>query len=168
MRQCLAPRHLAEVRRESARPLAKTLGSFAVAGSGASGLVCVGAVTAQYGDELNAATILAMCFAALLAAMIAAVVKVYEIHSRRTPDQIHAEAMARQARRCANPDRAMHILMIDKALSRAERLTSEHSFELLSPPGDGCPTLEGVRAYPPCLDQERAAPPADRTPFTMV
>jgi hypothetical protein len=67
---------------------------------------------------------------------------VYEIRSRRTPDQIHAETMARQARRHTDPDRAMQILMTDKALSKVERLTSEHAFGLLHPPAEAAPPVE--------------------------
>ena len=107
MRQCFAPRHLTEVYPQSARRSAKTLGPFVTAGGGTSGVVCVGAFTAQQSHEMNAATVLAMYLAALLVFMITAAVKVYEIRNRRTPDQIHAEAMAHQARRHTNPERAM-------------------------------------------------------------
>jgi hypothetical protein len=136
MRQCPAPRHLAEVHRQSARPSAKTLGTLVLAGGGTSGLMCAGAFTAQRSYELSASTVLVMYFAAFLVSMITAAVKVYEIRNRRTPDQIHAEAMARQARRHTDPDRAMRILMTDNALSRAERLTSQHSFGLLHTPAE--------------------------------
>jgi hypothetical protein len=99
--------------------------------SGTSGLLSAGAFAAQQAHIAAMPLVLALYFAACLLAMAVVAVRVYEIRSRCTPDQIHAEAMAAQARRHPNPDDATRQLMLDGVLSRS-KLSGGQSMNLLT------------------------------------
>jgi hypothetical protein len=154
--QSADPRHLTEAPRQSARSLAKTLGTFVLAGGGTSSLLGAGAFTAQQTHGLNAATVLAMYFVVLLVCVINAAVKVCEILNRRTPEQIRAAAMARLARKHPNPDLAMRLLKAD----RPKQVTSEHSFELLRAPAEAASSPPARLREP--AQHEKRGPPRQR------
>lgn len=99
--------------------------------SGGIGLFS-GAVAMQLAGHAKTVMVLGTDTAGVLLSLTAAVVAIVKILAMRSPEQMRMATLTRMARQHKDPDRAMRLLMIDRAAGKAEAAAISHVLSLLN------------------------------------